>query len=144
VAGLGATTVRFDIPEYDALASTVSTSQFEARTVMDRYFAALGPGAPIKSFAELLAAKTSAVQKTLEAEFAVVDGMSSQAYKDRTLNRDKLQKTLEAKSASDLLVIAKELGVPFSKSKPSIKSLREAIFGKVRESLLLTRHHPRT
>jgi hypothetical protein len=39
------------------------------------------------AFAELLAAKTSAVQKTLEAEFAVVDGMSSQAYKDRTLNR---------------------------------------------------------
>jgi amidase len=79
----------------------VSTSQFEARTVMDRYFAALGPGAPIKSFAELLATKTSAVQKTLEAEFAVVDGMNSQAYKDRTLNRDKLRLAV-AKKIADL------------------------------------------
>jgi amidase len=101
MAGLGATLVRFDVPEYDAVASTVSTSQFEARTVMDRYFAALGPGAPIRSFAELLAAKTSAVQKTLEAEFAVVDGMNSQAYKDRTLNRDKLRLAV-AKKIADL------------------------------------------
>ena len=37
------------------------------------------------------AAKTSAVQNALEAELAVVDGMNSQAYKDRTLNRDKLR-----------------------------------------------------
>jgi len=91
MAGLGATIVRFDLPEYDVLAPSVSTSQFEARTVMDRYFAALGPNAPIKSFAELVAAKTSVVQKTLEAELAVIDGMNSPAYKDRTLNRDKLR-----------------------------------------------------
>jgi hypothetical protein len=76
MVGLGATIVHFKVPEYDTLASTVSTSQFEARTVMDRYFAALGPNAPIKSFAELIAAKTSAVQTTLEAEFAVIDGMN--------------------------------------------------------------------
>jgi amidase len=101
MAGLGATIVRFDLPEYDALAPTVSTSLFEAHTVMDRYFAALGPNAPIKSFAELVAAKTSAVQKTLEAEFAVVDGMNSQAYKDRTLNRDKLRLAV-AKTMADL------------------------------------------
>jgi amidase len=98
---LGATLVRFDLPEYDTLASAVSNSQFEARTVMDRYFATLGPNAPIKSFAELVAAKTSAVQKTLEGEIAVVDGMNSQAYKDRTLNRDKLRLTV-AKKIADL------------------------------------------
>jgi amidase len=98
---LGATVVRFDLPEYDALASEVSTSQFEARTVMDRYFATLGPDAPIKSYAELAAAKTSAVQKTLEAELAVIDGMNSQAYKDRTLNRDKLRLAV-AKKMADL------------------------------------------
>ena len=99
--GLGATIVRFNLPEYDTLASIVSTSQFEARTVMDRYFATLGPSAPIRSFAELVATKTSAVQKTLEAEFAVVDGMNSQAYKDRTLNRDKLRLVV-AKKIADL------------------------------------------
>src|SRR5262249_50587129 len=68
---LGATIVRFDLPEYDALSSIVATAQLEARIVMDRYFASLGPHAPIKSFAELIAAKTSAAQKVLEAEFAV-------------------------------------------------------------------------
>jgi amidase len=101
MAGLGATMVRFELPEYDALASAVGTSQFEARTVVDRYFAALGPDAPIKSFAELVAAKTSAVQRTLEAEFAVVDGMNMQAYKDRTLNRDRLRLAV-AKKMADL------------------------------------------
>jgi amidase len=44
---LGATIVRFDLPEYDALSSIVPTAQLEARIVMDRYFASLGPqGAP--------------------------------------------------------------------------------------------------
>jgi len=99
MAERGATIVRFDLPEYDALSAAVSTSQFEARTVMDRYFATLGPNAPIKSFAELVAAKTSAVQRTLEAELAVVDGMNSPAYKDRTLNRDKLRLAVAAKMA---------------------------------------------
>jgi Asp-tRNA(Asn)/Glu-tRNA(Gln) amidotransferase A subunit family amidase len=39
------------------------------------------------------------VQRTLEAELAVVDGMSSQAYKDRTLNRDKLRLAVANKIA---------------------------------------------
>jgi amidase len=101
MAALGATIVRFDLPEYDTLAPIVSTSQFEARTVMDRYFAALGPNAPIRSFAALVAAKTSAVQSTLEAEIAVVDGMNSEAYKERMLNRDKLRLAV-AKKMADL------------------------------------------
>jgi amidase len=99
MAGLGATIVRFDLPDYDALSPVVSTSLFEASTVMDRYFATLPPNAPIKSFAALVAAKTSAVQRTLEAELAVVDGMKSQDYKDRTLNRDKLRLAVANKIA---------------------------------------------
>jgi amidase len=68
---------------------------------IDVSFAALGPNAPIKSFAALVAARTSAVQSTLEAEIAVVDGMNSQAYKERTLNRDKLRLAV-AKKMADL------------------------------------------
>jgi amidase len=101
MAALGAIIVRFDLPDYDTLAPIVSTSQYEARTVMDRYFAVLGPNAPIKSFPALVAAKTSAVQQTLEAEIAVVDGMNSQAYKERTLNRDRLRLAV-AKTMADL------------------------------------------
>ena len=98
---LGATIIRFDLPEYDTLSSVVATSRYEARIVMERYFATLGPNAPIKSFTELVAAKTSAAQKTLEAELAVADGMNSQAYKDRMLNRDKLRLAV-AKTMADL------------------------------------------
>jgi Asp-tRNA(Asn)/Glu-tRNA(Gln) amidotransferase A subunit family amidase len=99
VASLGATIVRFDLPEYDKLAPVVATSQFEARTVMESYFAALGPDVPIRTFADLVATKKSAVQGTLEKELAVVDGMNSQAYKDRTLNRDKLRLAVATKMA---------------------------------------------
>src|SRR5262249_24499542 len=62
---LGVVIVRFDIPEYEALAGAVAINQIEARTAMERYFAALGPHAPIKSFAALVAAGGSAVQTTL-------------------------------------------------------------------------------
>jgi amidase len=96
---LGATVVRFDLPDYDKLAPVVSTSLFEARTVTERYFSTLRPDAPIKSFAELVAAKTSAVQKTLESEIAVVDGLNSQKYKDQMLNRDKLRLAVADKMA---------------------------------------------
>jgi amidase len=101
MARLGATIVRFDLPEYGVLAPAVATPIFEARIVMDRYFASLGPDAPIKSLAELVGTKTSAVQKTLEAELAVIDGMNSQPYKDRMLNRDKLRLAV-AKKMADL------------------------------------------
>lgn len=100
---LGATIIRFTLPEYDKLAPIVSTSKFEARTVMEDYFSALGPNVPVKSFAQLVATKTATptVQKTLESELAVVDGMNSQTYKDQTLNRDKL-KLAVAKKIADL------------------------------------------
>ena len=99
MASLGATIVRFELSEYDKLAPVVSTSIYEARTVMESYFATLGPNAPIRTFADLVAAKKSAVQKTLDAEFAIADGMNSQAYKDRTLNRDKLKLAVAKKMA---------------------------------------------
>jgi amidase len=99
MAALGATIVRFDLPQYDKLAGVVSTSQYEARSVMDSYFATLGPNAPVKTFADLVAAKKSAVQKTLEAELAIADGMSTAAYKDRTLNRERLKILVAGKIA---------------------------------------------
>jgi hypothetical protein len=71
------------------------------------------------------------------AEFDRVVGLAASGANEEA------ERILEAKSAPDLLVIAKELGVTFPKSKPSIRKMREAIFGKVRESMLLSRHNPR-
>ena len=97
--GLGATVVRFELPEYDRLLPVLATDVYEARTVMEKYFAALPPNSPIKSYGVLLAAKTSAVQKTLEAEYAIADGMNSAEYKNRMLNRDKLRVAVANKMA---------------------------------------------
>ena len=96
---LGATIVRFDLPEYDKLASVVATSPLRGAHGDGELLRDARPNAPVKSFADLVAAKNSAVQKTLEAELAVVDGMNSQAYKDRTLNRDKLRLAVATKMA---------------------------------------------
>jgi len=56
---------------------------------------------------------------------------------------EEAERALQGRSAADLLIIAKELGVSFPKSKPSLRTIREGIIGKVRESILLTRHNPR-
>ena len=88
---LGATVVRFSLPEYDRLLPAMDTSTLEGHTVMDQYFASLPPNAPIKSYAQLVATKTSAIQKTLETELAIQDGMNSAEYKTRMLNRDRLR-----------------------------------------------------
>jgi hypothetical protein len=57
---------------------------------------------------------------------------------------EEAERALQGRSLTDLLVIAKELGVSFPKSKPSVRTIREGIIGKVRESILLTRHSPRS
>jgi Asp-tRNA(Asn)/Glu-tRNA(Gln) amidotransferase A subunit family amidase len=98
---LGATLIRFELPEYDALLPALATDTLEARIVTERYFASLPSRAPVKTLPALIAAKTSAVQKTLEAEYAVTDGMSSVEYKTRMLNRDKLRLAV-AKKIADL------------------------------------------
>src|SRR5262249_46499559 len=56
---------------------------------------------------------------------------------------EEAERILGSKSRADLLVLVKELGVTFPKSKPSIKAMRDAIFGKIRESVLLSRHTSR-
>jgi hypothetical protein len=72
------------------------------------------------------------------AEFDRVVGLAASGANEEA------ERILASKPAADLLLIAKELGVSFPKSKPSIKGMREAIFGRVRESVLLNRQNPRT
>jgi Asp-tRNA(Asn)/Glu-tRNA(Gln) amidotransferase A subunit family amidase len=96
---LGATVVRFELPEYDRLLPVIATDLYEARTATEKYFATLPSNSPIKSYGALVAANTSAVQKTLEAEYAIADGMNSLEYKNRMLNRDKLRLAVVNKMA---------------------------------------------
>lgn len=57
---------------------------------------------------------------------------------------EEAERVVQCKTTADLSVIARELGVSFPKGKPSARLLRDAIFGKIRESVLLGRHHQRT
>jgi len=97
----GAAVVRFTLPAYDTLAPVIPTDRLEARTSMDMYFAKLGSAAPVTSFRQLVDSKTASpdIQKLLEAEIAVEDGMNTPQYKDRMLNRDKLRLAVSAKLA---------------------------------------------
>ena len=89
--GLGAHVFDIHLAAYDTLAPELDTSTLEAKTAMEIYFQSLPATAPVKSFAELVASKTSAVQKTIENELAIADGMNSDLYKMRMLNREKLR-----------------------------------------------------
>jgi Asp-tRNA(Asn)/Glu-tRNA(Gln) amidotransferase A subunit family amidase len=97
----GATVIRFTLPEYDTLAPVVNTFQWEARSAIDKYFAELGPGAPVKSFKQLVDSKTAMpdVQKRIESEVAVEDGLNDPTYKRNMLNRDKLRLAVSSKMA---------------------------------------------
>jgi hypothetical protein len=72
------------------------------------------------------------------AEFDRIVGLAASGANDDA------QRVLDEKSAADLRVIAKELGVSLTRSKLSIKTMREAVLGKVRESVLLSKHSRRT
>ena len=97
----GATIVRFALPEYDTLSPTVATDRYEARSAMDMYFSQLGADAPVTSFRQLVDTKTATpdIQKTMETEIAIDDGLNNPTYKDRTLNRDKLRLAVSSKMA---------------------------------------------
>jgi hypothetical protein len=85
--------------------------------------------------------RSSTESITSEEALAEFDRIVSLATRGEA---DEAERALEARSADDLLAIARELGVSFSKSKPSARAIREGIIGKVRESVLLARHTPRS
>jgi Asp-tRNA(Asn)/Glu-tRNA(Gln) amidotransferase A subunit family amidase len=98
----GATVVRFTIPEFDALAANVSTDRWEARSAFDQYFAQLGPRQPVTSFRQLVDSRSASpdIQKTMEAEIAIEDGLRNATYLERTANRDRLRVLVASRMAA--------------------------------------------
>jgi Asp-tRNA(Asn)/Glu-tRNA(Gln) amidotransferase A subunit family amidase len=97
----GATVISFDLPAYDTLQSIVVTSNWEAHTAMDAYFASLGPDAPVHTFDQLVASKTASpeAQAAIESELAIVDGLKNPVYQDHFVNREKMRLAVSAKMA---------------------------------------------
>jgi amidase len=98
----GATVVRLQVDGLAALATEVGTDRWEARAAFDRYFAELGPGQPITSFRQLVDTRTAEpdIQRILEAEIAIEDGLDHPAYLHRLRNRDRLRILLASCMAS--------------------------------------------
>jgi Asp-tRNA(Asn)/Glu-tRNA(Gln) amidotransferase A subunit family amidase len=97
----GAIIIRFTLPEYDKLSPIVVTSDWEARTAREKFFAELGPDVPVKSYKELVASKTALpdIQKRIESELAVENGLNDPTYKEHMENRDKLRMAVSSKMA---------------------------------------------
>ncbi|MCC2676331.1 MAG: gatA [Ramlibacter sp.] len=101
MVALGATVIRFDVPGFDALAAAASTDRYEARAALDAYLAELGPDAPVTSLHDIAKSKTATpdVQRQMEAELAIGDGLNSIEYHQHVLNREKLRILLASKMA---------------------------------------------
>jgi amidase len=89
----GARVVTFTIPDFAALCGDVSTDRHEAVSVLESYLQKLGPAAPVRTMADIIATNSAvpAVQACLVGEAAVPGGMASAEYLERVANRERLK-----------------------------------------------------
>ncbi|MBE7367859.1 amidase [Ramlibacter sp. HM2] len=99
----GATVLRLELPGLDALLAGVSTERWEARIALERYFAEFGAGQPVSSFEQVLAARSAPapIQRALDADYAVHDGLRDPEYLQRLARRDTLRVRLAAAMAEE-------------------------------------------
>jgi Asp-tRNA(Asn)/Glu-tRNA(Gln) amidotransferase A subunit family amidase len=92
----GATMVRIAIPRLDALTRDVQVAEYETKVAFNRYLAALGPRAPVKTLGDLIARGEfhPSLKGGLEADQRVVDGLNHPDYKDRLLRRQQLRQAV--------------------------------------------------
>ena len=89
------------IPGLAELTADMTTGAFETRTVFDRYLQSLGPAAPVKDLAALLAAGQfhPAIGGQLREAVANVGGMTSPEYAAIFVRRDRLRTAVLAAMA---------------------------------------------
>jgi Asp-tRNA(Asn)/Glu-tRNA(Gln) amidotransferase A subunit family amidase len=88
LTAMGATVVRISIPHLDDLTRGLSLMSFEFKAAFDSYLSGLGAAAPVKSLAEFIARGEvhPSMQRGLEADLKVIDGLQSPEYQ-RMLER---------------------------------------------------------
>ena len=96
MAEAGATTIRITIPALDYLTRSVQVAEYEGKIAFNKYLAALGPRAPVKTFDEFIARGEfhKSLKASLESDRRVVDGLNDPEYKNRLLRRDDLRKAV--------------------------------------------------
>jgi Asp-tRNA(Asn)/Glu-tRNA(Gln) amidotransferase A subunit family amidase len=96
MAAQGATVIEISIPGLAALTQNISVTNFELRAGLNRYFAKLGPRAPVKSLEEFIARGEfhETNRDALLSAQAAADAMTSQEYRSRLLQRQDLRQAL--------------------------------------------------
>jgi Asp-tRNA(Asn)/Glu-tRNA(Gln) amidotransferase A subunit family amidase len=101
----GAEVLRLRIPGLLELAAEVATEPYEAVAALDRYFAGLGPDAPVKSFRELVERRIAvpSTQRVLDAQLASQAGLDDAAHGRCMIQRDRLRILIAAHMAQHRL-----------------------------------------
>jgi hypothetical protein len=128
------------LEECSELKRTLRTVSAQLGRIENRVRAAFPVASKIVRERNSAASKQKASSLAPDQALAEFDHIVKLASSGATVDAENY---VERKSASDLYAIAKEVGVIFQNNKPSIKTMREAILGRVRESILLSRHSPR-
>jgi Asp-tRNA(Asn)/Glu-tRNA(Gln) amidotransferase A subunit family amidase len=104
---LGATIVRFTFPNYAEVSSRLDNSTWEAKVIFDAYMSKLGPDAPAKTMADIVAAGQvhPSVVNLMRQELAVEDGLNHPDYKNTWLRRERFR-TAVIKVMTDLNIDA--------------------------------------
>jgi amidase len=104
LAEAGATIVRVNIPNIDALTRDLDLGAFEFKSAFDRYLAALGRAAPVKTFDDFLARGEfhHSLKSGLEAAQRT-DGVNDPEYKTRLLRRNELRQAVMTAMADNRL-----------------------------------------
>jgi Asp-tRNA(Asn)/Glu-tRNA(Gln) amidotransferase A subunit family amidase len=101
----GATMIRVTIPELDRLTRNIQLTNYEAKIAFNKYLAALGPRAPVKTLDEFIARGEfhSSLKAGLENEQRVADGLNDPEYRNRLLRRHDLRQAVMAVMAANRL-----------------------------------------
>ena len=93
---LGATVIRFRIPDFEGLTRNIALSDFEFKVGFNRYLDSLGPAAPVNSLEELIA--SGGLYEPLKAGYeedqAMEDGLNQPEYRSRLLRREELRQAV--------------------------------------------------
>jgi amidase len=89
MAQAGATIIHITIPALDALTRNVQVADYEAKNAFNKYLAALGPRAPVKTLDEFVARGEfhSSLKAGLETELRLADDPNDREYENRLLRR---------------------------------------------------------
>ena len=99
----GAAVVRITIPGLERLTRDIQVADYEAKTALDRYLAALGPRAPVKSFDDFVARGEfhPYITPSLQAERRLANGSDAAEYRTRLLRRHDVRQAVMAVMAAN-------------------------------------------